>query len=385
MSAPALDSDTCHHAHEVFTRAIDRVREHFDVGNSAKAREEFADIISALADDSERQFLIDLAATFMHWDYSTALARLRAVWKHQPAYRALLTACVPTSDPGLYHPDTPTRIQTVSLDGPAGALRPMPARREPVLHRIPTAATAAAEFAAHSPARANARRTKRRPVDRDEPRVVTTYIPTTYGIDQPSPEPLARHAVTIDHDPDTADTDGPHQTDGHTIDYDNAAKHLVLGWRCVSCFIERATADAPRLGSRRADDGLCSICRDDHRPGVPAPAPLPEHATKHQRLTAQIEAFCAFLVQQYPHAARALLLDQYHRSPHRIRIAITNWVHTHQPFPTLAQEATSTTPPTTVLRPATPPRRGRCHACQQTHFLLDGICRDCRNILNIAA
>src|SRR5690606_22403825 len=126
--------------------------------------------------------------------------------------------------------------------------------------RTPTAATAVAEYAAHAPDRAHARRTKRRPVDRDEPRVVATYIPATYGVDQTPAASVARYAATIDHDPDTPDADELYVMDGYVIDYDNAAKQPVLGWRCVSCFIERATADAPRPGSRRADDGLCASC-----------------------------------------------------------------------------------------------------------------------------
>ena len=64
------------------------------------------------------------------------------------------------------------------------------------------------------------------------------------------------------------------------VDDDLAAMAPRHGALCVSCWIERPTAEQRRLD----DDGLCADCRDAGRPGVPAPA----EATRAGRLRARI-------------------------------------------------------------------------------------------------
>ncbi|MBF6439549.1 hypothetical protein [Nocardia cyriacigeorgica] len=393
MSAPTLAPETTSDnvdspvfsTHDVFALAIGRVRDLFAAGDSAAARREFEDIISGLADPDEKQFLVNLTATFMRWPYPIALARLRALWKAHPAYRELLDACVPDTDPGLYQPPTrQTSHRTVALGDDVSGGRPhrVPLPEQTVLKRTPSAETDQRKLRSYLPERMSQLLAKRRPVPADEPTVVATYAPSTYGVDQTPAASVARYAATIDRDPDDPATLDGEILDGYAIDYDQAALHPVVGWRCVHCFIERAVADTrpidPATGQRRSDDGLCDHCREDGHHGLPA---LPAGYARAQ----QIETFCEALTDRYPTVARALLRDQFRRSPFRVRTAITNWVHTQRPFPipdqptTTASEIASET--VAVLRP----RRDRCQGCHESHYVIGGLCRQCRKLLAPAA
>ncbi|WP_280450401.1 hypothetical protein, partial [Nocardia cyriacigeorgica] len=392
MSAPTLAPETAttdhgdtpvFSTHDVFALAIGRVRELFAAGDTVAARREFEDILSGLADPDEKQFLVNLTATFMRWPYPIALARLRALWKAHPAYRELLDACVPDTDPGLYQPPTrQTSHRTVALgddERTGGRSHRVRLPEQAVLKRTPSAETDQRKLRSYLPERMNQLLAKRRPVPADEPTVVATYAPSTYGVDQTPAASVARYAATIDRDPDDPATLDGEILDGYAIDYDQAALHPVVGWRCVHCFIERAVADTrpidPATGQRRSDDGLCDHCREDGHPGLPA---LPSGYTRTQ----QIETFCAALTDRYPAAARALLRDQFRRSPFRIRSTITNWVHTQQPFPIPNQPTTAEITPETVavLRP----RRDRCQGCHESHYVIGGLCRQCRKLLTAA-
>ncbi|MCC3317954.1 MULTISPECIES: hypothetical protein [Nocardia] len=97
-----------------------------------------------------------------------------------------------------------------------------------------------------------------------------------------------------------------HRGDGIEVDYSKAAKTPVRGWRCVFCFIERASCDAMRPDGR-SDDGLCESCREDGRPGIPA---LPEGFTYAD----VVAAHCRFLTTEYPAVAEALLRDRLQRA-----------------------------------------------------------------------
>lgn len=180
---------------------------------------------------------------------------------------------------------------------------------------------------------------------------------------------------------------------GNGLDYDNAAMVAVTGWRCVSCFIERAMTDQRpthvRDGHLISDDGLCDYCRADGRPGI---APLPEKFTLEQFVLSR----CEFLAAAYPRAAHAILTEVWHRAaPHPICRIITRFLHQH---PELAPATASTPAPLrrTAARPArrasrgrrpqlgADQRHGRCDSCTQlTVIHTDGYCTTCRIQLGI--
>ncbi|WP_280247386.1 hypothetical protein, partial [Nocardia abscessus] len=179
---------------------------------------------------------------------------------------------------------------------------------------------------------------------------------------------------------------------GNGLDYDHAAMVAVTGWRCVSCFIERAMTDQrpahARDGRLVSDDGLCDLCRADNRPGIP---PLPERFTLEQFVLSR----CEFLAAAYPRAAHGILTEVWHRAaPHPICRIITRFLHQH---PELAPASAST--PAPLRRTATGParrasrrrpqlgadqRHGRCDGCTQlTVIHTDGYCTTCRIQLGI--
>ncbi|WP_429428791.1 hypothetical protein [Nocardia sp. GAS34] len=87
-----------------------------------------------------------------------------------------------------------------------------------------------------------------------------------------------------------------------------------------------AVADAypidPRTGERRSDDGLCDSCRDAAMPGIPALDP-------GYGWDDEVLAFCCYLTLTYPAAAKAMLREQYRRSPQHVRDVIAAWVLAH--------------------------------------------------------
>ncbi|WP_249645271.1 hypothetical protein [Nocardia sputi] len=180
---------------------------------------------------------------------------------------------------------------------------------------------------------------------------------------------------------------------GNGLDYDHAAMVTVTGWRCMSCFIERAMTDQrpthARDGRLVSDDGLCDLCRADNRPGIP---PLPEKFTLEQFVLSR----CEFLAAAYPRAAHGILTEVWHRAaPHPICRIITRFLHQH---PELAPASVST--PAPLRRTAAGParrasrarrpqlgagqRHGRCDGCTQVTVIhTDGYCTTCRIQLGI--
>ncbi|WP_039804224.1 hypothetical protein [Nocardia araoensis] len=180
--------------------------------------------------------------------------------------------------------------------------------------------------------------------------------------------------------------------EGNGLDYDHAAMVAVTGWRCVSCFIERAMTDQrpihTRDGSLVSDDGLCDLCRSDDQPGIP---PLPQKFTLEQFVLSR----CEFLAAAYPRAAHAILTEVWHRAaPHPICRIITRFLHQH---PELAPGSAPT--PAPLRRTAAGParrtarrrpqlgadqRHGRCDGCtHHTVIHTDGYCTTCRIQLGI--
>ncbi|MGV9753408.1 hypothetical protein [Nocardia farcinica] len=185
-------------------------------------------------------------------------------------------------------------------------------------------------------------------------------------------------------DPDDGREPIPYQ--GNGIDDVHAAMHPVAGWRCVSCFIERALSDQRPLHQRGghlvSDDGLCGECREALHPGIPS---LPQPFTFDQFVLSR----CLYLTRAYPQAAVALLAEVYRRAaPHPICRIINRFCHHHFGAPAVA--ANRTAPPATTRRPAPArtPRRptlgagqhhGRCDGCvTPTIVNADGYCTPCR-------
>ncbi|MEU2032787.1 hypothetical protein [Nocardia amamiensis] len=185
---------------------------------------------------------------------------------------------------------------------------------------------------------------------------------------------------------------------GNGLDYDDAAMVPVMGWRCVSCFIERAITDQrpihARDGQLVSDDGLCDSCRADGRPGI---APLPEEFTVEDFVVSR----CEFLATSYPAAAHALIAEVWHRAaPHPICRHITRFLVTHPeltPNPAKPlQRATDVAAADAAPRHraaarnrrstlGADQRHGRCEGCTTyTVVHADNYCLTCRIDLGLA-
>ena len=111
------------------------------------------------------------------------------------------------------------------------------------------------------------------------------------------------------------------RTSPEWVDDDLAAMAPVSGTLCVSCWIERPTAEQRRLD----DDGLCADCRDAGRPGVPAPV----EATRAGRLRARIAHIAEGAATR--EQALSLLRGEYHRAHGAAKGLIVAWVTEHLP------------------------------------------------------
>ncbi|MCM6774522.1 hypothetical protein NDR87_13705 [Nocardia sp. CDC159] len=175
---------------------------------------------------------------------------------------------------------------------------------------------------------------------------------------------------------------------GNGLDYDHEAMNPIVGWRCVSCFIERALADQRALhvhnGHRRSDDGLCDFCRDD-RPGLPE---LPAGFTGRDLA----RAYCRFLTTRdpaelHPDAAHAVLAETRRRAPRWLRPVIDETLVTTRPVteessvPAESSERARPTARTARRGPVLPlgQRQARCDGCTRIRGIYDdGYCTECR-------
>ncbi|MGF6884951.1 hypothetical protein ABIA39_003474 [Nocardia sp. GAS34] len=321
------------------TEAITAAGGLFDAGDPAAARRQFAQAIAEIAAPDEIALMMQMVRIFEGDFYAVALTDLRTMWSSRPHDRHLLELCVPHSDPQLYCPPayTPRTVPTEESSEPVTTARESDwfddtdpsagPRRVRLQHRDefyrrPSKATK--DAASTDSQRLEALRAARRPWV-EERREVLEYFATRYMQDD-DPEHLP-----VRDDTDTPATKPAYavQRDvpvGYGIDFDKAAMYPVIGWRCVSCFLERAVADAhpldPRTGERRSDDGLCDSCRDAAMPGIPALDP-------GYSWDDEVLAFCCHLTLTYPAAAKALLREQYRRSPQHVRDVIEAWVLAH--------------------------------------------------------
>ncbi|MGC4989968.1 hypothetical protein [Nocardia salmonicida] len=178
---------------------------------------------------------------------------------------------------------------------------------------------------------------------------------------------------------------------GNGLDDFRTAMNPVAGWRCVSCFVERAATDQrpihTRDGALRSDDGLCDYCRSDNRTGLPA-------LEAGFELSELATAYCTYLAEHYPDAACALLAEVRSRAPEWLIRVLDGFLATHPDLPgapTLADLNDESAPAPVRPTPrrqarALPPgqRAGRCEGCTQylpVHD--DGFCTQCRVYLGL--
>ncbi|WP_194817982.1 hypothetical protein [Nocardia sp. XZ_19_385] len=173
---------------------------------------------------------------------------------------------------------------------------------------------------------------------------------------------------------------------GNARDDFDGAMIPVSGWRCVSCFIERPTADQylvhSRGGQMLSDDGLCDCCRAADRPGLPA-------LTGRYTARDLARTYCRFYAEHYPSAARALLAEVRRRAPQWLTEIIDQFLTAHPVLPgapePVAESAVAATSPQSQSRRRTEPelpegmRRGRCEGCTEIKPVhnADGFCTQC--------
>ncbi|MGW6421436.1 hypothetical protein ACWF82_02070 [Nocardia sp. NPDC055053] len=177
---------------------------------------------------------------------------------------------------------------------------------------------------------------------------------------------------------------------GNGLDDFRTAMTPVAGWRCVSCFIERPTADQRPVHARghvlHSDDGLCDYCRSDGRTGLPELAPGFTGAD----LAA---AYCAYFTQHYRDSACALLGEVRRRAPEWLTAVIDRFLAEHSDLPGApapvevdAEPAPTAVPTKRRRERVLPPgqRPGRCEGCTKyvpVHD--DGFCTICRVYLGL--
>ncbi|WP_433678779.1 hypothetical protein [Nocardia sp. CA-119907] len=187
-----------------------------------------------------------------------------------------------------------------------------------------------------------------------------------------------------------ADDRDPFQENGNDLDYDHASTPALVGWPCVSCFIERPgtwnRAAKHRIDGRwRSDDGLCPTCRADGRHGMP---PLPQGFTNRDLVIAR----CAYFTEHYPRSADHILDRVIRAQPHHPAVPIIR--------DCMSPDYGQLTTGTVDLDDATAPkpkrtrqrgpalgrgqRQGRCAGCFQVKPVYDDDhCTTCRVYLGI--
>ncbi|WP_328660232.1 hypothetical protein [Nocardia salmonicida] len=173
---------------------------------------------------------------------------------------------------------------------------------------------------------------------------------------------------------------------GNGLDDFRTAMAPTLGWRCVSCFVERSHTDRHPIHARdntfRSDDGLCDYCRSDNHPGLPA---LAAGFTFIDLAT----AYCRFFAEHYPDAACGLLAEVRRRAPKWLTATIDGFLLEHPELPG-APEPGAEQQSDTAAASARPRRRrervlptglrqARCEGCTEYKPIHDdGFCTVCR-------
>ncbi|MFJ8815258.1 hypothetical protein [Amycolatopsis thermoflava] len=357
------------------------------VGTPQTLREAQA-LAAELLDTAEVEDLAALHActeTLATHRHAEAVAILGIQWQARPQYRDLISFCVAESGEEHYDPDrlpAPTysdhlerqfarvatlqeRGQLATLDRWQAELRKLDRIRPDIAEPLDKQPRYDFDHARpyrddtprdlrDAPTRDIQRATAavaiitvphlRRPADpcRVEPRVVTDYIAnghTWFPIDERIPRELD-------------------QADGYTIDYEAHAAPPLNGTPCVACLLERTVMelDAVRDPDQH-DDGLCTECRDQGRPGI-TPSEIaharktirrqmPAHAN---RRAADVIAPCAALAGRQPRGIVIIWTRAYWRAHPEHRPFIAAWAATQFGAPRTRRTARPARPRTTATK-----------------------------------
>ncbi|WP_067859820.1 MobF family relaxase [Nocardia shimofusensis] len=303
--APATPTQSPHNARPPQAGAeIDIVAELLRQGRVRAAVRRFREFENRLTEE-QRWVLGAVADTLYRYPYPVATAHLRHAGQRFPQHQALIDACTPTSDPGIYQsrPDHAPTPPTFERRHRERAPRDHAPQHDPEL--------------IHDPLPDPQVRARRHEQD---------YHDTRAGIDdQPWARPDAHEVRRLTDDPDLPHSHlpplprppeaPPRESDplsargyrrdeakdptpaAYALDYDKAATHRARGLECVACNIERRPTDATPIPPRRSDDGLCHDCRDTHQPGVPDhdPAHHPTARANHLAATKPLTTVHAIL------------------------------------------------------------------------------------------
>lgn len=280
--APATTATTLSlDAHQVADR-FERVTAMIEAGNPRAARRATAELAAA-ADDATAALLRSCLQA-LERPRVVAVAMLRRLWQDAgPGGRAVVEACVPREPALAPLPSQPGPAQRRRRETTRGPVHPHTTRQ--------------------GPARGSRTRAGANSV-RDAARYFA-HDAEAGGVD----------ALTDDPDSDTRHTDYPGR-----VDDEAPALVPAQGTPCVSCWIERPTAEQHRSD----DDGLCAECRDRGAVGIAAPG--------HDRVS-RVQARAAHIAAGAtdPEHARSLLRSEYFRAHGADRAVIVDWVDHHLP------------------------------------------------------
>ncbi|WP_410874735.1 MobF family relaxase [Nocardia sp. A7] len=314
---------------------IAMVAELFGQGRISAAVSRFREFEDRLTAE-QRWVLGAVTETLYRYAYPVATARLANAAQRFPEHRALIEACTPATDPGVYQPatDRTTAPPPFNHERRQHAPRDHTTRHNPDLISDPL-----------PDPQVRARRHEQ------------DYHETRAGIDdQPWARPDAHEARRLTDDPDLPAshlpplprpaTAPPRESDplaargylrdeakdptpaAYSVDYDKAAMPRQRGLECVACSIERRPVDATPIPPRRSDDGLCEDCRDTNQPGIPDHDPIHHMTSRANHLAA---------TKPLP-TVHAILRRDWKATPEpHLRSHIETWVREH-PLP-------DTTPP----------------------------------------
>ncbi|MFG3621289.1 MobF family relaxase [Nocardia sp. NPDC047654] len=273
-------------------------------GQITAAVEMLADLTD-IATEDQRTILADIAETLYRNSFPVARARLRWAGERYPQHRALIEACTPDTDPHVYQPGT--------------------ARTEPAYRRERRHEAARDRHEYINPAQCRDPLTDAQIVAR---RGEQDYVDTRADVDDLPYDRVIPDGVVHHYYREALPDDRPKY---YALDYDLAAVPHTRWLGCVACGLERTRTDATPVPPRRADDGLCGECRDNHVPGIPDHDP-----------TDHITARCDHITTTNPAPAALAMLRRDWRATHNPthRVAIEAWLRDH-PLPDTATESTS--------------------------------------------
>ncbi len=286
------------------------------------------------ADESERRTMRRILKTLETYPFRLARTKLLTAADRIPEHRQLILNSLPPTDPGLYRPQrgsSPTtnyrRTEPQHVDR-----RIDPARRIPREHQRGQAWVVADYLA-----------------DQGDSHIMQPSPDDRTRNDQYTPRPAPDEPHGAEGNPENIDTAArdprsPQKSEvrvsGAKPAYGSGESELdgldQRGLACVHCMLERPLRDTGRWHTpapRTVDDGLCTDCRQDGRPGIP------DHNPRDH-----LRARCEFIAaSRPPEQARTLLLADYRNARTlAVRLAIASWVEQNLPAPPPAPAAPET-------------------------------------------